>query len=318
LLKAAVIVPGFLKNKLLGFLVLGNKRSGRFYTQEDLNTFSVLANQAALAIENASLYESMEEQVRQRTRELVEVQKQLIQAEKLATVGTLAGGVAHEINNPLTAILTNAQMLLTSDDIRNAQDKESLQLIEEATQRCRNIVKKMMTYARKPLETAEISEVDLKNVAGKAVSFLSYQMEQDNIKIDIEMKKDTYIVMGNHNELEQVVTNLLLNARDAVKRIKKTGMIHISLSKNSNWIKVQIKDEGAGMSKETISRIFDPFFTTKEVGKGLGLGLPICQAIVERYNGMITLESEPNKGSIFTVQFPKAKQKVKVKSGTGI
>ena len=88
-------------------------------------------------------------------------------------------------------------------------------------------------------------------------------------------------------------------------------MIHISLSKNSKWIKVQIQDEGPGMNKETISRIFDPFFTTKEVGKGLGLGLPICQAIAERHNGMITLETEPNKGSTFTVQLPKAKEKAR-------
>jgi len=304
-LNATVIVPGFLEDRLLGLLILGDKRPGKIYTSEDLDTFSLLANQATLAIENALLYENIENQVRQRTKELVEVQKQLIQAEKLATVGTLAGGVAHEINNPLTAILTNVQMLLASNTIDDKLDKESLELIEEATKRCRTIVQKLMAYAKKPLETAEISEVNLLDVFKSVVSFLGYQLEQENIKIIIEAKEDDYLVMGNHNELEQVVTNILLNAKDAIKQIKKSGEIHISLSKSGGWIKTKIKDEGIGILKEIMPKIFDPFFTTKEVGKGVGLGLSICQSIIEKHNGLITVQSEPNKGSIFTVQLPK-------------
>jgi len=304
-LNAAVIVPGFLDERLIGILILGDKRSGKIYTTEDLNTFSLLANQAALAIENALLYENIEEQVRQRTKELVGVQKQLIQAEKLATVGTLAGGVAHEINNPLTAILTNVQMLLAENKIDDKLDRESLELIEEATKRCRTIVQKLMAYAKKPLEAAKISQVDLLNVLKSVVSFLGYQLEQENIKIIIEAKEGNYLVRGNHNELEQVATNIILNAKDAIKQIKTSGDIHISLTKSGDWIKIEIRDEGIGMPKEIIPKIFDPFFTTKDVGKGTGLGLSICQAIVEKHNGLITVQSEPNKGSVFTVQLPK-------------
>jgi len=309
-LNANVIVPGFLRDKLLGFLVLGNKRSGKFYTPEDLNTLSVLANEAALAIENALIYENMEEEIRKRTEELVEIQKQLIQAEKMATVGTLAGGVAHEINNPLTAILTNVQMLLAESSVDSKLDKESLQLIEEATKRCRTIVKKLMTYAKRPLEVTEITEVNLLNVTKNVMSFLGYQLEQENIKIIVDTKEDVYKVLGNQNELEQVVTNIILNAKDAIKCIKKSGQINISISQDNDYIKMKIKDDGIGIPKEILPKIFDPFFTTKEVGKGTGLGLSICQAIVEKYNGKIMVESELNRGSTFTVELPKLNSRI--------
>lgn len=313
-LNAAVIVPGFLENKLIGLLILGNKRLGKAYTSEDLHTFSLLANQAALAIENALLYENIEEQVRQRTKELVDVQKQLVQAEKLATVGTLAGGVAHEINNPLTAILTNVQMLLVENKSDGKLDAESLELIEEATKRCRTIVQKLMTYAKKPLETAQVKEIDLLDVLRNVGSFLGYQLGQENIKIIIDARGNSYLVKGNRNELEQVITNIILNARDAIKQIKKSGDIHISLAKGGDWIKIIITDEGAGMPKEVISKIFDPFFTTKDVGKGTGLGLSICQSIIEKHNGLITVRSELGKGSTFTVQLPRIKVRQKTES----
>ncbi|MBM3246543.1 MAG: GHKL domain-containing protein [Candidatus Omnitrophica bacterium] len=303
-LNAAVIVPGFLDRRLIGILVLGDKRFDKVYSSEDLNTFSLLANQAALAIENALLYENMEEQVKKRTEELVTVQKQLIQAEKMATVGTLAGGVAHEINNPLTAILTNVQMLLDSGAIDDKLDKESLELIEQATKRCRTIVRKLMTYAKKPLENAEISAVNLMDMLKSVDSFVGYQLAQDNIKIVIDAPDGDYSVMGNQNELEQVITNIVLNARDAIRQVKNSGDITVSLAKNSEWIKIKIKDEGAGIPKEIMPKIFDPFFTTKDVGRGVGLGLPICQSIVEKHHGSISAQSELNKGSVFTIQLP--------------
>jgi signal transduction histidine kinase len=304
-LNATVIVPCILEGKLLDILILGDKLSGRIYTSEDLDNFSELCREVALATENALLYGNIEEEVRQRTKQLVEVQNQLVQAEKLATMGTLAGGVAHEINNPLTAILTNAQMLLTDAKSFDADSKESLQLIEEATQRCRTIVQKLMTYAKRPLETAEVSKVDLLNVVKKAISFLGYQFEQENIKIILSAKDEVYPINGNQNELEQLLTNIILNARDAITKTKKSGNIYISLSKSNNSVYIEVKDEGSGIPKEIMPRIFDPFFTTKDVGKGLGLGLSICQAIIEKHKGTITVQSEVNKGSVFTIKIPR-------------
>jgi C4-dicarboxylate-specific signal transduction histidine kinase len=303
-----VVVPCLLEGKLLDILILGDKLSGKIYTSEDLDNFLDLAREVALATENALLYGNIEDEVRQRTKQLLEVQSQLVQAEKLATVGTLAGGVAHEINNPLTAILTNAQMLLADAKSFDADSKESLQLIEEATQRCRTIVQKLMTYAKRPLETTEVSKVDLLNVTKKVISFLGYQFEQENIKIILSAKDEVYLVNGNQNELEQVLTNIILNSRDAITKIKRSGNIYIGLSKSNNSIDVEIRDEGAGIAKEIMSKIFDPFFTTKDVGKGLGLGLSICQAIVEKHDGSIAVQSEVNKGSIFTVKLPRTKE----------
>ncbi len=306
LTEAMVAIPLVLNEKLLGVVNLGKKANLRRYSAVDFYFLAILKSQSTIAIANSLLYENIEEQVRQRTKELVEVQKQLVQAEKLATVGTLAGGVAHEINNPLTAILTNVQMLLSAQDIDAKLDRESLELIEEATKRCRTIVQKLMAYARRPLENMEVSEVNLLDALNKAASFLTYQLEQENIKIIIEAKQGHYLVTGNHNELEQVVTNLILNAKDAIRQVKKGGDIHISLLKSGDWIKMIVRDEGGGIPKEIMSKIFDPFFTTKDVGKGLGLGLPICQSIVEKHNGIVTVESEPRNGSVFTVQLPQA------------
>ncbi|MCX5715494.1 MAG: ATP-binding protein [Candidatus Omnitrophica bacterium] len=306
ILNAAVIVPSFLEGKLVNFLVLGEKLTKQSYTDEDFAIFSILANQIAVAIENAILYGSIEEQVKQRTKELMDVQKQLVQAEKLATVGTLAGGVAHEINNPLTAVLTNVQMLLESDTIDDKLDRESLELIEEATKRCRTIVQKLMTYARKPLETVEITRVNLLDALDNVLGFIGYQLDQDSVKINIKAKEKAYHVIGNSNEIEQVLTNLILNARDAIKQVKKGGTIDISFSWHGEWVKTEVEDEGAGIPKEITSKIFDPFFTTKDVGRGVGLGLSICQAIVEKHNGILTFKSEVGKGTTFMVLLPRA------------
>ncbi|MEK6715733.1 MAG: ATP-binding protein, partial [Candidatus Omnitrophota bacterium] len=301
----ALVVPLVLNEKLLGLINLDKKANLKRYTAADLHFLATLKNQSAIAISNSLVYGNIEEQVRQRTKELMEVQKQLVQAEKLATVGTLAGGVAHEINNPLTAILTNVQMMLMDDSNDALLDRESLALIEEATKRCREIVKKLMVYARRPLEPSKVSNVDFLKAVENVISFLHYQLEQENVKIIFAAKKEnSYLVNADCNELEQVVTNLILNAKDAIRKIKKSGNIYITLYKTNKQIKFEVKDEGAGIPQEILSKIFDPFFTTKDVGQGLGLGLSISQAIVEKYNGAINVQSAPGKGSVFTVRFP--------------
>jgi len=302
-----VVVPLVVQKRLIGVMNLSKKANLKRYRGKDFYFLRIIKNQAAIALLNSLLYEDVEAQVKQRTRQLEEAQRQLVHAEKLATMGTLAGGVAHEINNPLTAILANAQMLLASDEIKDVSDRESLELIEDATKRCRSIVQKLMEYARKPLEAVRIARVDLVETLNKVLSFLKFQLEQEDITVTIKINdKGTYYVAANQNELEQVFTNIILNAKDAIKRVKKQGNIHISISEIHTKIVVAIKDDGIGMSTALLSKIFDPFFTTKDVGKGMGLGLAICQSIIERYGGTIQVESEPNKGATFTLQFPSA------------
>jgi len=307
--KATVVIPLVLGDHLLGMINLGKKTNLKQYKPLDFQFLTTLKNQAAIAISNSLIYQNIEEQVKRRTAELVEVQRQLIQVEKLATVGTLSGGVAHEINNPLTAILTSVQMLLATCEGEDAKvDKESLELIEEATQRCRTIVQKLMAYAKKPLESGETSRIDLADVIDTAISFLGYQLEQEDIKIDLKGVNGSYWIAGNHNELEQVMTNIILNARDAIVRAKKDGKICIALSKSGNQFKVDIEDEGEGIPENILSKIFDPFFTTKDVGKGLGLGLSICHSIIEKHRGRITVRSQVGSGTVFTIAIPQYSQ----------
>ncbi|MBN1913004.1 MAG: GHKL domain-containing protein [Candidatus Omnitrophica bacterium] len=305
--KAVLVIPLVLNERLLGVIHLGRKANFKLYSPADFFFLNNLRNQASVALSNSLLYKNIEEEVRQRTKELVEVQRQLIQAEKLATMGTLAGGVAHEINNPLTAVLTNVQMLLSSEEIRDTNAKESLALIEEATKRCRSIIKKLMTYAKKPFDSAQDAEADLLKAVNSAVSFLSYQLGQENINIVVYAPKDfDYRLVGNQNELEQVITNIVLNAKDAIKQIKDEGDISIRLQSREGRLELAVEDEGIGMSKDVLAKIFDPFFTTKEVGKGTGLGLSICQSIVEKHKGKINVRSEPGKGTVISITFPQA------------
>jgi len=302
-LDAVLCVPLVLNEKLIGLINLGRKMNLKSYSGRDSQFLSRLKNQATIALSNSLVYGRVEEMVKIRTEELIETQKQLIQAEKLATVGTLAGGVAHEINNPLTAILTNAQMLLLT--VQDADEKASLELIEEASQRCREIVRKLMTYSRKPFGGREVTEVDLEQVVHSVIAFLGFNLTQDNINVNTKFENCPLIVKGNQNELEQVFTNLILNARDAIFKIKKKGEIAISISGTAGDIIVQIQDDGVGIAGDHISKIFDPFFTTKEVGKGTGLGLSICQSIVDQHHGTIEVKSERDHGTTFTIKLPR-------------
>ena len=251
--------------------------------------------------------EELEEKVRQRTEELETAQKQLIQAEKLATIGTLAGGVAHEINNPLTAVLTNAQLLKM--DKTSQEDIESIQLIEDGAKRCQLIIQKLMKYARKPAIEDLAGEVDINAVIENMIGFLRFQFEQDNVQF-VKKLNPVSKIRGVANELEQVFTNLMLNAKDAVKSTNKPGMIEIETYEKNGAVLASVKDNGVGISQANLSKIFDPFFTTKDVGKGTGLGLAVSYGIVKKYDGSIDVESKLNEGTTFTVTFPKSNESV--------
>ncbi|MFH1847710.1 MAG: ATP-binding protein [Candidatus Omnitrophota bacterium] len=305
-MRCEICVPLVLDKNLIGAINLGRKYTQKPFSLLDYHFLTRLKNQSTIAVSNSLVYDRVEELVKIRTGELVRTQQQLIQAEKLATVGTLAGGVAHEINNPLAAILTNAQMLLMTAE--NKDDRESLELIEEATKRCRNIVQKLMVYSRKPLGGRTVADVDLKVVINNVAVFLEYQLKQENINIITDIKDAPLKVKGSQNELEQVFTNLILNSKDAIKAVKKGGDISISASKDRNRIKIEVHDEGTGIPEDKLDKIFDPFFTTKDVGKGTGLGLSICQSIIDAHGGTIKAISDPGKGATFLITLPLSKR----------
>ncbi len=299
---SVVIVPLVLGQELIGLINLSKKTTFKRYTALDFHFLTFLKNQSAIAISNSLLYDNMEDQVKKRTEELIEIQKQLIRAEKMATIGTLAGGVAHEINNPLTAILTNVQFFLSSPDL---MDEESLRLMEGATKRCRTIVQKLMLYARKPSESGKKEKINMLDTIRNTVGLVDYQFRQENIKIKVDASRENYPVAGNQNEIEQVIANLILNGKDAIKKVKAEGTIEVIILSDNENIVVKVKDDGAGIPDKDLAKIFDPFFTTKDVGKGTGLGLSICQSIIQKHQGLVEVESQLGKGSVFIVRLPK-------------
>lgn len=320
-LQAEVAVPLVLNGDMIGLIPMGQKANLKSFTGHEIKFLAGLRTAVAIAFSNSlrliemqeSLKrwnEELEGKVHQRTQELEEAQKQLIQAEKLATLGTLAGGVAHEINNPLTAVLTNAQLLkLTLSD---AEDAESVALIEEGAKRCQIIVQKLMKYARKPVQEEILQEVDINHIVENVLSFLQYQLDQENIHL-VKSLSSVHKVKGASNELEQVFINIVLNARDAIKSAKETGTVQVETYESNGEVCIRIEDDGVGIPEENLPKIFDPFFTTKDVGKGTGLGLSIAYGIVDKHGGRIQVESKVGTGSRFTVHLrgltaPRAEQ----------
>ncbi|MBN2014722.1 MAG: GHKL domain-containing protein [Candidatus Altiarchaeota archaeon] len=242
----------------------------------------------------------LKKKVEERTRQLRETRDQLIQSAKMATIGTLAGGIAHEINNPLGVILTNTQMLLAEE--QEPDERDSLELIEEGARRCRDIVVALLKYSRKP-ELDEHYAVNINYVIDDACALLRHQLDRENVHI----RKDYCrlpVVEGNANELQQVFTNLILNAKDAIKRMRSEGEIIIKTSWEDDHVVVEVADNGCGIPEENFSKVFDPFFTTKDVGKGTGLGLAITYKVVEKHRGRIEVSSKLGIGTTFKIKLP--------------
>ncbi len=319
-----VAVPLVLDGKMIGVVSLGRKANLKPYRPNEVQFFTRLKIPMTIAFSNSMRFENinelytqvrkmseelhrwnveLERRVEDRTRELVKTQDQLVQAEKLATLGTLAGGVAHEINNPLTAVLTNAQILkmTAAEDV-----KESLDLIEEGAKRCQGIVQKLMKYARKTEEETPHKPVDLKDVVKETFALLGFQFQQENIEVEMKLG-EVPSVRGITGELEQVLTNLLVNARDAIKEAGGKGKIVIETRQTQDGaVELGVTDNGVGIPKENQKKIFDPFFTTKDVGSGTGLGLAVSFGILKRHNASISVVSESGKGAAFIIKFPAA------------
>lgn len=323
-----VAVPLVLGGKLIGVVSLGRKANLKLYHPREIQFLTQLKIPVTIAFSNSMQFENiselytqvremsdelklwnveLEHRVEDRTRELVKTQEQLVQAEKLATLGTLAGGVAHEINNPLTAVLTNAQILKMTAD---GDTKESLDLIEEGAKRCQAIVQKLMKYSRKTAEEAPHKDVDLREVVKGTCALLGFQFQQENIEIEMKLG-DVPPIQGIAGELDQVLTNLLVNARDAIKSHSLSkdaaharGKIIVETRTTKEAVELLVTDNGIGIPKDIQKKIFDPFFTTKDVGSGTGLGLAVSFGILKRHNATISVVSSPGKGATFTVKFP--------------
>lgn len=224
----------------------------------------------------------------------------LIQSEKLAAVGQLAAGVAHEINNPLAAIIANAQLLnreVSDDDI---DTKDSLNLIEIAGTRASQVVKNLLGFARK--EQYDFQNMDLNETIHNALSLVQHEINSRPIRIDLELEDNLPRLNGSKDHLQGVWINLVMNAIDAFE--DQPGVIVINTQYVNEEFRVTISDNAKGIPEEKLTRIFEPFYTTKDAGKGTGLGLSLCHRTVKQHGGIITAESKIGKGTKFIVTLP--------------
>ena len=287
-LNASMVVPGFMQEKLIGFLVLGEKRNRKIFTSEDLAVFSTLTNQAALAIENARFFE-----------ELKANEAYLIQSEKLASLGQLASGMAHEIHNPLAIISGEAQLYLERAKGKDEQVDKILGSIVEECFRAADITRRILRFA-KPGKT-ELGPVDVRALIEESLQLVSYQVHLGRFERRVDVPADLPKIRGNHNQLQEVILNLILNACQAMGE-ERGGRIEVVAARLDGEVELRISDTGPGIPRSKLSKIFDPFYTTKH--SGTGLGLFVSQRIIHAHNGTIEVRSIEGEGTTFTIRLP--------------
>jgi signal transduction histidine kinase len=280
------------------------------------SAFNVMVESLRNSREEIEMYNrTLELKIAERTAELEAAQTQLVQSEKMSAIGQLAAGVAHELNNPMGGILGYAQFALekiskaTPEDM-TTKDIDSLHRylsdIEQQARRCRSIIKNLLKFSRSS-DKKEWEEFDLNSMLDDTISLIQHQLDLNNIELTRDFAKDLPALNGSASQLQQVFTNLILNAQHAMP---EGGKLFITtrqsprLGEFSGCAEVIIEDTGSGIETEHINKIFEPFFTTKETGKGTGLGLSITYGIVKEHGGDITVQSEPGKGTKFTVILP--------------
>jgi len=308
-LDAALVVPSFIEDKLIAIIILGRKRSGQLFSEDDLTVFSILANQAALSIENCQFYEDVKK-----------THEQLFQAEKMATIGTMADGLSHQINNRLHAMGFIASDAL--DTIRMKSPAEisvpvkeiidavqySLTRIQENVKQGGEVVQGLLKYTRK----GEIgfSPVDLDKLIDSSVDMVRYKIKLDQFSLIRDYPKDLPKIKGNFTQLQEVFFNLIDNAYDAIMQRKVEekdpgykGKIQITAMVRNSTIEISVLDNGMGVKSQDENKLFTPFFTTKlSSKKGTGLGLYVIKRIIEdNHGGKIKMSSEYLVGTLFTI-----------------
>ena len=309
--KSFAVVPLLSRDKVLGGIAADNLVSQTVITEKKLQSLMIFANQAALALENALMYEELrafsnqlEERVKSATADLEETQKQLFQSEKLAALGKLSAGIAHEIRNPLTSIKILIHSLV--DEMATAASREKdMAVIETEIERVNKIIKQFLDFARPRPPSLELR--DVRKVLEETIALVVYEMEAQGILLKREDDPALPPVPMDGEQMKQVFLNLLLNAIQAMPqggklKVATAVQSHSGGTRGSPGVAITFQDSGEGIAEEIQSRIFEPFFSTKE--EGIGLGLPIAQRIIEEHRGKIRLESTLGKGTTFYITLP--------------
>ncbi|MGZ5477995.1 MAG: sensor histidine kinase [Candidatus Aminicenantales bacterium] len=261
--------------------------------------FNRMTDELSLAQEDLTQWgRTLERRVEERTRELRETQDQLVVSEKLASLGKMAAGVAHEINNPLTTILLNSHFLLERPGL-DACEEENLKLIADETARCAGIVGGLLDFARQT--PSQAAPTDLNDLIDRTLLLIEMQASVRNIRIERALDRALPAIEIDKNKIQQVFSNLAINALEAMPNGGTLAVASL-MSRDGTHVEITFTDTGVGISKENIPRLFDPFFTTKSFGTGLGLA--VSYGIIRQRGGTILVRSEVGKGTVFTVRIP--------------
>lgn len=296
--RSELAVPVKVEEKVWGVINLDGLKARAF----DATTVTRLSVFAELTASALSLRLDMDRERR--------MQQELVQAEKMASLGKLVAGMAHEINNPLTAVIGHAQLLSLSEEISDPGDKASLQAILNESKRVADLVKDLLSFSRK--EVTQRTIIGLNDLIRSSVKLVKYDLGLHKINLELHLPNANFPVEVNPSQITQVLVNMILNAEHAVSEHRPTdGWIRISVERHGECLLVRLADNGVGMREEVMNQIFDPFFTTKPVGRGTGLGLSIAYTIVEAHGGNLRVESTPLRGSTFTIELPMAHPELK-------
>jgi len=285
-LRAYLGVPLLTRDRVVGVLSVSSTECGRF-DEDDVRLLAGLADQAAVAVEAAGLVQ------------------QLVHAERLAAVGRIVAGVAHELNNPLAVVIGTAD-LLQREGV-DARVAERLRRIGGQAQRAVQIVRSLLGLARK--QPASCASVDVNRLIEETLELEVYQLRSAHVAVVRDFAPELPTIMADPNQLQQVFINLLLNAVEAMREARGRGTLTVAthLGVGAERIVVTVSDDGPGVAPRDLGRIFEPFFTTKRDEKGTGLGLSICRQIVENHHGTIRVDSQLGTGATFTLELPIAR-----------
>jgi PAS domain S-box-containing protein len=238
--------------------------------------------------------------------DLKRLEEQLIQAEKLAAMGQMLAGVAHELNNPLTAILGVTELLREREGFDDST-KRQLDLTHRQARRAARIVQNLLEFSRPA--SPQKKPLNVSNLIERTLQLHDHSLRRNNVQVEFQPQPSSQTVIGDSNQLIQVFLNLISNAEHAIREIRESGRIQIRIGRIGSNIAVTVQDDGVGILPEALPKLFDPFYTTKRPGGGTGLGLSICTAIVREHGGSIDVETLPVGGSAFTVFLPVALEK---------
>jgi len=298
--QSILALPLIIKGETAGLVLLVDTLARRDFSRREVELAQALVLQAANALDNARLYRDLELSL----HELHRTQSRLVQTARLSAMGELAAAVAHQINNPLTTILGDTEMIL-ADLPPDDPNREPLEAVSRAGKRAHEVVRRLLAMARQRSGDEPLEPQDVNTTIRNTLMLAETHIRHGRIALAVELADDLPLVAGVHGQLEDVWLNLLLNARDAVAGQPEPRIgIATRPSSDRAGVEILVWDNGAGIAEDLQAQIFDPFFTTKPPGEGTGLGLHICQQIVRKCGGSISVQSDYNEGACFTVFLP--------------